>query len=431
MIEALLSKEKTISVTGLGYVGLPLALALSEHFRVIGYDRRPDRIALIRQGIDPSDELKGDILSNKDIRFTANPADLRQAHFHIIAAPTPVNEHWAPDLEPLLSASQAVGAALKPGDFVVYESTVYPGCTEEDCLPVLLKASGLNAQQIHLAYSPERINPGDKQRTVDQVVKVVSALDDESLDVVAAVYGKVVKAGIFRAPSIRVAEAAKVVENTQRDLNISFVNELSVMFDHLGIDTQEVLATAATKWNFLPFMPGLVGGHCISVDPYYLLHKSRQAGYDPQVILSGRRVNDQMPAFIAKRLIQMLTQQEKSLKSAKVLVMGITFKENVSDIRNSKVVDLVRELTEYHMTVHICDPRAHAHEVLHEYGLELKADPDDDYDAVIVAVGHDAYRQLPPAHFAAITRKPFVLMDLKGLYAKPSAPTPDFLYWRL
>jgi UDP-N-acetyl-D-galactosamine dehydrogenase len=431
MIEALLSKEKAISVTGLGYVGLPLALALSAHFQVIGYDRHPDRIALMRQGRDPSDELQGDILAGRDILFTDDPAALRQAHFHIIAVPTPVNEHWAPELEPLLSASRAVGAALKPGDFVVYESTVYPGCTEEDCLPVLLEVSGLEAGQIHLAYSPERINPGDKLRTLDQIVKVVSAQDPQTLDTVADVYNRVVKAGIFRAPSIKVAEAAKVVENTQRDLNISFVNELSVIFDRLGIDTQEVLATASTKWNFLPFMPGLVGGHCISVDPYYLLHKSRQAGYDPQVILSGRRVNDQMPAFIAKRLIQMLTQQEKSLKGTKVLVMGVTFKENVSDIRNSKVVDLIRELSDYLMTVHVCDPRAHAREVSQEYGLELKFSPDDDYDAVIVAVGHDAYRELDMPYFASITRKPFIIMDLKGLYPKPSPPTPDFLYWRL
>lgn len=430
MYKALISKQKSISVTGLGYVGLPLALALAEHFRVIGYDHHPDRIALIQQGTDPSEELSREAFEGKDIRFTADAAELREAHFHIIAVPTPVDEHRVPELEPLISASRSVGQALKAGDYVVYESTVYPGCTEEDCLPVLLETSGLAADAFKLGYSPERINPGDKQKTLQQIVKVVSAQEPESLNTIARVYETIIQAGVYRAPSIQVAEAAKVVENSQRDLNISFVNELSIIFDRMGIDTQEVLATAATKWNFLRFTPGLVGGHCISVDPYYLLHKSRQLGYEPQVILSGRRINDAMPSFIAKRLVQMLTQQNKALFRSKVLILGVTFKEDVSDIRNSKVVDLVNELLDYSIQVHLSDPRVHEDMLAHEYGLSLQHSLDTDYDAIIVAVAHKVYRTLTFEYFQSISQPSFVLMDLKGIYPKPT-DDKDFIYWRL
>lgn len=430
MYKALISKQKSISVTGLGYVGLPLALALAEHFRVIGYDHRPDRIALMQQGIDPSEELSQEAFWGKDIRFTCEAADLRQAHFHIIAVPTPVDEHRIPDLGPLMGASKSVGQALKAGDYVVYESTVYPGCTEEDCLPILLEISGLAPGAFKLAYSPERINPGDKHKTLQQITKVVSAQEPESLDTVARVYETIIQAGVYRAPSIQVAEAAKVVENSQRDLNISFVNELSMIFDRMGIDTQEVLATAATKWNFLRFAPGLVGGHCISVDPYYLLYKSHQLGYAPQVILSGRRINDAMPGFIAKRLVQMLTQQNKTLFKSKVLILGVTFKEDVSDIRNSKVVDLVHELLDYSIQVHLSDPRAPEDTLVREYGLSLQHPLDTDYDAIIVAVAHKMYHTLTFEYFKSISKAAFILMDLKGIYTRPTKDK-DFIYWRL
>jgi len=312
---------------------------------------------------------------------------------------------------------------------VIFESTVYPGCTEEDCLPLLEKESGLKVgQDFKLGYSPERINPGDKEHSVEKILKIVSGSDEEALKNIAAVYGEVIEAGIYEASSIKVAEAAKVIENTQRDLNISFMNELSIIFDKMGIDTQEVIKAAATKWNFLKFYPGLVGGHCISVDPYYLLHKAKQLGYDPQVILSGRRINDQMPGFIAKRLVQMLIQQGKSPQNTKVLVMGITFKENVSDIRNSKVVDLVRELMEFSVNVHVADPHASPNEVAHEYKLTLIDKISSGYDAVIVAVNHKEYATLDMDYFQSIATKPFILMDLKGIYEWPS---DDIIYWRL
>lgn len=430
MYKKLVDKEKKIAVIGLGYVGLPLALEFAKKFSVIGFDISPERVEMMKQGIDPSNELEAEAFLGKDMLYTADPADLKKAHFYIVAVPTPVDEHKVPNLKPLYSASETVGKYLKKGDYVVYESTVYPGCTEEDCLPILEELSGLKAGvDFKYGYSPERINPGDKERTVEKILKVVSGNDDEALEEIAQTYGAIIQAGVYKAASVKVAEAAKVIENTQRDLNISFMNELSIIFDRMGIDTKDVLEAASTKWNFMKFSPGLVGGHCISVDPYYLLHKSKQLGYDPQVILSGRRINDGMPAFIAKRLVQMLIQKGKGPGQSKVLVMGVTFKENVSDIRNSKVVDLVQELMQYSVNVHVTDGHASPNEVAHEYKLTLIDNISNDYDAVIVAVNHDEYKGKDQQFFRSIMREQPILMDLKAIYN--FATSDDFTYWRL
>jgi len=415
--QELIKKEKKIALIGLGYVGLPIALELANHFSVIGFDIKPDRIELMKKGIDPSDELEAEAFENKDILFTADPEDLKSAHFFIVAVPTPVDEHKVPNLRPVLGASDTVGKVLKKGDYVVYESTVYPGCTEEDCIPVLEKVSGLKfGEDFKVGYSPERIVPGDKVHTLTKITKIVSGSDAEGLDEIAKVYETIIEAGIYKAASIKVAEAAKVIENTQRDLNISLMNELAIIFDKMEINTQEVLEAAGTKWNFLKFYPGLVGGHCIGVDPYYLVHKSKQMGYDPQVILSGRRINDGMPAFVAKRLAQMLIKKGTNLKNAKVLLKGITFKENVSDIRNSKVADLIAELMHYSINVHITDPFASPNQVAREYKLTMVDAISDDYDAVIVAVSHDEYKSLDVNYYKGIMKDNPILMDLKSIY---------------
>ncbi|MBC3786079.1 nucleotide sugar dehydrogenase [Spirosoma utsteinense] len=430
MLNALRTKEKVIAVLGLGYVGLPLALEFARQFRVIGYDIQADRVAMMQRAEDPSRQMTPDAFANADITFTADPADLRQAHFFVIAVPTPVDDYKVPDLKPLQQASEAVGRALKQGDYVVYESTVYPGCTEGDCLPLLEHYAGLTlGTDFKIGYSPERINPGDKVRTLTTILKIVSGSDPEAARTIADVYGSIITAGIYTAPTIKVAEAAKVIENTQRDLNISLMNELAIMFDKMGVDTQEVLKAAATKWNFLPFTPGLVGGHCIGIDPYYLLYKSRQLGYDPQVIHSGRRINDGMPAFIATKLLQKLLQTAKNPSQTKVLVMGLTFKENIADIRNSKVADLVRELMNYSINVHLVDPHASPNEVAQAYRLTLMDEPASDYDAVIVAVGHDEYRALDLPYFKTLMNGSPILLDLKGLYTVNAEDGVD--YWRL
>ncbi len=431
MYQDLLDKKKKISVIGLGYVGLPLALIFARKFSVIGFDINPQRIDMMNQKIDPSKELESAAFEGADILFTASPEDLKQAHFHIVAVPTPIDEHKNPDLRPVLGASRTVGNILKKGDYVIFESTVYPGCSEEDCLPILEELSGLKlGKDFKLGYSPERINPGDKEHTVEKILKVVSGSDAEALEEIAETYGAVIHAGVYKASTIKVAEAAKVIENTQRDLNISLMNELSIIFDRMGIDTKEVLEAAGTKWNFLKFAPGLVGGHCIGVDPYYLVHKSKEIGYDPQVILSGRRINDGMPAFIAKKLVQMLLQRGKNPNAAKVLVMGFTFKENVADIRNSKVADLVRELMNFSIHVHITDPLASPNEIAHEYRLTLVDNISDDYDAVIVAVNHTDYKTLTMDYFKSIMNDCSILVDLKGLYEKPGLDS-KLVYWRL
>ncbi len=431
MYSALQEKKKAIGVIGLGYVGLPIALAFARKFRVIGFDINEQRIEMMKRHQDPSQELSPEAFEGCDIHFTADPEELKNAHFFVVAVPTDVDAHKVPDLTPLKKASTTVGRALKPGDYVVYESTVYPGCTEEDCLPILEQESGLKVgRDFKLGYSPERISPGDKNRTVVDILKIVSGCDAEALENIAQVYEAIIKPGVYRASSIKVAEAAKVIENTQRDLNISLVNELAIIFDRMGIDTNEVLNAAATKWNFIRFSPGLVGGHCIGVDPYYLLHKSKQLGYDPQVILSGRRVNDGMPAFIAKRLAQMLTQKDKNLSRCKVLVMGITFKENVADIRNSKVADVVQELMDYSIHVHIHDPHASPNEVAHEYRLTLIDQLSNDYDAVILAVAHDEYKKLNADFFVSIMKEQPILFDIKAIYPREEMEA-RMTYWRL
>ena len=431
MYDQLKNKKKTLAVVGLGYVGLPIALAFARKFRVIGFDINKSRIAAMQARQDPSHELESDAFEGADITFTANPDDLKTAHFFVIAVPTDVDAHKVPDLTPLKKASATVGRALKRGDYVIYESTVYPGCTEEDCQPILEQESGLTAvKDFKVGYSPERISPGDKTRTVTDILKIVSGCDDESSDQIAQIYGDIITAGVYRASNIKVAEAAKVIENTQRDLNISLINELAIIFDRMDIDTHEVLAAAATKWNFIPYSPGLVGGHCIGVDPYYLLHKSKQMGYDPQVILSGRRVNDGMPAFVAKRLVQLLTQKGKNLSACKVLVMGITFKENVADIRNSKVADVVQELMDYSINVHLHDPHASPNEVAHEYRLTLVDEISNGYDAVLVAVSHNEYKSLDAAYFKKIMKDNPILLDIKAMYRRQDME-PTLTYWRL
>lgn len=418
---------------GLGYVGLPLALELAKQYRVIGFDINADRVEQMRRGIDPSKELDSHVFMNKDIEFTANPSRLTEVSFYIVAVPTPVSSARVPDLDPLIGASTYVGQYLKTGDIVVYESTVYPGCTEDDCVPVLERESGLQfGRDFHVGYSPERINPGDKEHTVDKILKIVSGSDATTLATISAVYGSVVTAGIYEAPSIKVAEAAKVIENSQRDLNISFVNELSMIFKHMNIDTQDVLDAAGTKWNFLPFRPGLVGGHCISVDPYYLIHKSKKLGYEPQVIASGRRVNDIMPAFVAKELVQCLIQQNKQLRKCHVAMLGVTFKENVADIRNSKVFDIYHELVNFGVSVDVTDPHADAREIESSYGIELTTKLDRLYDAFIVAVAHDEYKRLGLDDLRAysVADAPLIVFDLKGVFDR-TAIGPQEILWRL
>ena len=424
------SKNKAIAVVGLGYVGLPLALEFARHFRVIGFDIKKERIDLMRQQIDPSKELESAAFEGTDILFTSDPEDLKQAHFFIIAVPTDIDEHKVPNLTPLQKSSETVGKALKAGDFVVYESTVYPGCTEEDCLPILESLSGLTSgRDFKLGYSPERINPGDKHRTLTNILKIVSGSDQQALDTISAVYERIITAGVYKAPSIKVAEAAKVIENTQRDLNISLMNELSMIFDRMDIDTNAVIDAAATKWNCIRLYPGLVGGQCIGVDPYYLLHKARQVGIEPQVIAAGRRINDNVPIWIAKKLVQALIHRGKNPGQCKVLVMGLTFKEDVADIRNTKVVELVNELMGFSINVHVADPWASPNETAHEYHLTLTEKFSDDYDAVVVSVAHREYRALDAAYFKSISKDEPIVFDLKGIYEPDSFA--EGCYWRM
>lgn len=430
MIDNLRDKKKRISVIGLGYVGLPLALEFGRHFSVVGFDINEERIASMKNKLDPSGELEKIAFEGSDVEFTSDAGKLASAHMHIVAVPTPVDEHKVPNLKPLLAASRTVGKNLKKGDYVIFESTVYPGCTEEDCLPVLEHESGLQCgKDFKIGYSPERINPGDKVRTLTKILKIVSGSDQEALDVISKLYETIIEPGVHRATSIKVAEAAKIIENTQRDLNISLMNELSIIFDKMDIDTKSVLEAAGTKWNFLKFYPGLVGGHCIGVDPYYLLHKSKELGYDPQVILSGRRVNDNMPSYVAKKLTQLFIQKNKNPKQCQVLIMGITFKENVSDIRNSKISELIHELREYSIKTDVYDPYASAVEVKNEYGITLSDKPGQNYDAVVIAVNHDRFQAYTIDKLLSIMNDKPIIMDLKGMYDIPI--NEDISYWRL
>lgn len=388
-----MTHSRRISVIGLGYVGLPVAVAFGQTARVVGFDINRERIAELSRGIDRTHEADAAELARADIHYTAEVGDLQAADFHIVAVPTPVDDAKRPDLSPMLRASETVAQALKPGDIVVYESTVYPGATEEDCVPVLERVSGLKCgRDFFVGYSPERINPGDREHTFTKITKVVAGQTPEVLEIVAAVYASVVTAGVHKAPTIRVAEAAKVIENTQRDLNIALMNELTLIFNRMGIDTRDVLAAAGTKWNFLRFEPGLVGGHCIGVDPYYLTHKAQRVGYIPQVILAGRSINDGMGAYVAMQVIKRLVQAGGRVKGARVTVLGVTFKENVPDLRNTRVIDIVEALREYGIEVQVTDPLADPAEAEHEYGLTLTAEGAlRPADAVILAVAHEQY----------------------------------------
>ena len=416
--DRLLKGEETLAVIGLGYVGLPIALAFARKVKVLGFDINKERVALMRQGIDPSNELTSEAFEGCNIRFSCDADDLKEVSFYIVAVPTPIDDANLPDLKPLLSATQSVAGSLTKGNYVVFESTVYPGCTEEDCIPVLEELSGLTFNtDFFVGYSPERINPGDKVHTLENVVKVVSGSTLEALETVASVYELVVDAGVHRAPTIKVAEAAKIIENTQRDVNIALINELSIIFNKLNINTYDVLEAAGTKWNFLNFTPGLVGGHCIGVDPYYLTHRAQQAGYHSKVITSGRYVNDSMGFYIAKQTVKKVIAQGKVIQQSRALIMGVTFKEDVTDIRNSKVIDIVNELKSYQMSVDLVDPHASSEEMHHEYGVSLVSAPGDKYDAIIVAVNHREYAQLDEAYFSSLmATEQGVFIDVKGLY---------------
>jgi len=427
--QKLLNKETKLSVIGLGYVGLPIALEFAKHVQVIGFDIREDRVEMMRNKIDPSEEVSKEDFEGCDIHFSSDIEYLKQASFHIIAVPTPIDEHHLPDLAPLLGATKTVGKILKKGDYVIYESTVYPGATEEDCIPLLEELSGLKFKEdFKVGYSPERINPGDKVNTLTSTIKIVSGCDDESLDVIAKTYELVIKAGVHRAPSMKVAEAAKIIENTQRDVNIALMNELSIIFNKMNINTFDVLEAAGTKWNFLKFFPGLVGGHCIGVDPYYLSYKAKELRYHTQIINSGRFVNDSMGGYIAKQVVKKLIATDKNILNTKVLIMGTTFKENVSDIRNTKVADVINELKSFGVKVEITDPHASSKDLQIEYGYGLVENIGNDYDAVIVAVSHKPYLEFDEEYFKSITTDKAILIDVKGIYRNK---IKDLTYWSL
>jgi UDP-N-acetyl-D-galactosamine dehydrogenase len=428
MYQDLIQKKAKLAVIGLGYVGLPIALEFAKNISVIGFDINEKRVQMMKNRIDPSKELVKEDFDGCDIVFTSSLNELQEARFFIVAVPTPVDEYNVPDLRPVKKASETIGKVVKKGDYVVFESTVYPGCTEEDCLPIIEELSGLKAKtDFKIGYSPERINPGDKEHTLARIIKVVSGCDEESLEEIAKTYQIVVKAGVYKASSIKVAEAAKIIENTQRDLNIALMNELSIIFDKMDINTYEVLEAAGTKWNFLKFFPGLVGGHCIGVDPYYLTYKSNQLGYDSRVILAGRVINDEMPKYVVKKVVQHIIKHVKDVTKARVLIMGTTFKENVSDIRNSKVADVVKELKSFSLNVDVVDEHASSDELNHEYGYCL-ASANGKYDAVILAVCHDVYKNITEEYLAQITNPHALFADLKGIY---KGKISKLKYWSL
>ncbi|HHU57202.1 MAG TPA: nucleotide sugar dehydrogenase [Bacteroidales bacterium] len=427
--QELLNKESKISVIGLGYVGLPIALELARHFQVVGFDIKEERVAQMQRQEDPSKELEAADFADCDIQFTSKPDDLRAATFHVVAVPTPINRHNLPDLHPLLSASKTVGKILKKGDCVVFESTVYPGCTEDDCVPILEAESGLKFNvDFKVGYSPERINPGDKEHTLTKILKIVSGSDAEALELISEVYGAIIKAGIHKASSIKVAEAAKIIENTQRDVNIALMNELSLIFNRLDINTYEVLEAAGTKWNFLKFFPGLVGGHCIGVDPYYLTYKASELGIHSRIITGGRVINDGMAPYIANEVVKRLISAGHPINGSRVLIMGATFKENVSDIRNSKVADLVHELQSFSVQVEVVDPHASSDELQEEYGYGLVEAPRGRYQAVVVAVNHGDYVGLPESYFTGLLAEKGLFVDVKGIYRNAGF---SLNYWSL
>jgi UDP-N-acetyl-D-galactosamine dehydrogenase len=419
MFQQLIEKKAVLSVTGLGYVGLPIALEFARKMKVIGFDLNSERVELMRRHIDPSNELDASAFEGCDIEFTSNPADLAKASFHVVAVPTPINEHKLPDLKPLLGATTSVGRALKKGDYVVFESTVYPGCTEDDCVPILERESGFKLNKdFKVGYSPERINPGDKEHTLTKILKIVSGSDEEALREISKVYGAIIKAGIYEASSIKVAEAAKIIENTQRDVNIALMNELSLIFNKLNINTYEVLEAAGTKWNFLKFSPGLVGGHCIGVDPYYLTYKANELGIHSRIINGGRMINDDMASYIANQIVKRLISAGHAINGSRVLVMGATFKENVSDIRNSKVADMVYELKSFSVNVDVVDPHASSKELIKEYGFGLVDAPTGKYHAVVVAVNHNEFLKLSDEEFKILCGENGLFVDIKGAFRK-------------
>ena len=435
LYEKIVSGEEKISLVGLGYVGMPIAVAFARKVKVVGFDLNAEKIGLYKSGIDPTNEVGDEVIKNTTVEFTADPVKLREAKFHIVAVPTPVNDDHTPDLTPVEGASRLLGQNLTKGSIVVFESTVYPGVTEDICVPILEKESGLKCgEDFKIGYSPERINPGDKVHRLETIVKIVSGMDEETLDEVAKVYELVVEAGVHRAESIKVAEAAKVIENSQRDINIAFMNELSIIFNKMGIDTKAVLEAAGTKWNFLKFFPGLVGGHCIGVDPYYLTYKAEQLGYHSQIILSGRRINDDMGKYVAESIVKKMIASDLAIKGAKVAILGFTFKENCPDTRNTKIIDIYNELKEFGITPMVVDPTADAAEAKRLYGITFAAMEDvRDMDAVIIAVAHDEFLKLNKgditAFFNSVNKKK-VLADIKGILDR-KAFEDDFCYWRL
>jgi UDP-N-acetyl-D-galactosamine dehydrogenase len=425
----LINKEEKLAVVGLGYVGLPIALEFAKKIKVIGFDISAERVEMMQNNIDPSNELESDDFDGCDISFTNQIEDLSDVKFFIVAVPTPIDVNKKPNIKPLISASETVGKVLKKGDYVVYESTVYPGCTEEDCIPVLENLSGLKFKvDFKVGYSPERINPGDKVHTLSSIVKVSSGCDIDSAEEIAKTYELVVSAGVHRASSIKVAEAAKIIENTQRDVNIALINELSMIFNRMNINTYEVLEAAGTKWNFLKFQPGLVGGHCIGVDPYYLTHKAKGLGYHAQIINSGRAVNDSMGSYVGRTVAKKVIAAGTPMKEARVLVMGATFKEDVSDIRNSKVVDVINEIKSFSCNVEVVDPHADSEELKLEYGFELVNKPTGKYNAIIVAVNHNEYTLMSENEFKSISVENGLLVDIKGVFR---GKINDLNYWTL
>lgn len=458
LYEKILNKQEKISLVGLGYVGMPIAVAFAKKIDVIGFDISKEKINLYKSGIDPTKEVGYEVIKNTTVEFTFDEAKLREAKFHIVAVPTPVNNDHTPDLTPVESASRTLGRNLTKGSIVVYESTVYPGVTEEICIPILEKESGLKCGvDFKVGYSPERINPGDKVHRLETIVKVVSGMDEESLDIIANVYELVVEAGVYRADSIKVAEAAKVIENSQRDINIAFMNELSIIFNKMGIDTQAVLKAAGTKWNFLKFYPGLVGGHCIGIDPYYLTYKAEQMGYHSQIILSGRKINDDMGKYVAENVVKNMIRADKQIKGATVAIFGITFKENCPDVRNTKVIDVINELEEYGIAVKIVDPVADKEDLWRGYRIvPCKAEDITDIDAIIFAVPHEEFKIIQLEDLKKMFRNANkvnadligevastidssedinsnnnVLIDVKGMFNRKEAEDMGYLYWRL
>ena len=436
LYEDIVNGKEKLSLVGLGYVGMPIAVAFARKIKVVGFDLNAAKIDLYKSGVDPTNEVGDDVIKNTTVEFTADPSKLREAKFHIVAVPTPVNDDHTPDLTPVEGASRILGQNLTKGSIVVFESTVYPGVTEDICVPILEKESGLKCGvDFKIGYSPERINPGDKVHRLETITKIVSGMDEETLNEVAHIYELVVEAGVYRAESIKVAEAAKVIENSQRDINIAFMNELSIIFNKMGIDTKSVLSAAGTKWNFLKFQPGLVGGHCIGVDPYYLTYKAEQLGYHSQIILSGRRINEDLGKYVAENLVKNLIKADIPVKSAKVAILGFTFKENCPDTRNTKVIDIYKELQEYGITPMVVDPAADAAEAKRLYGITFNTMEDiKDMDAVIVAVSHKQFLTLDKEKISSLYSKAHakkVLVDIKGIFDRKEYSTEDYIYWRL